>query len=41
MSQIEKKRNKYQKIPLKIKVAFLKRVLQEGDQIKKVDLFLI
>lgn len=33
---IEKKRNKYKKIPLKMKVAFLKRVLQDGDQIKKV-----
>ena len=35
-SIIDKKRNKYKKIPLKIKVAFLKRVLQDGDQIKKV-----
>lgn len=35
-SLIEKKRNKYKKIPLKMKVAFLKRVLQDGDQIKKV-----
>lgn len=35
-SYITKKRNKYKKIPLKIKVAFLKRVIEEGDQIKKV-----
>ena len=33
---IDKKRSKYKKIPLKMKVAFLKRVLQDGDQIKKV-----
>jgi hypothetical protein len=33
---IGKKRNRYRKLPLKTKVIFLKRVLEEGHSIKKV-----
>lgn len=35
-SKINKKRNKYIKVPLKTKLAFLREVLTEGDEIKKV-----
>ena len=31
-----KRREKYKKTPLKFKVLFLKRVLEEGESIKKV-----
>lgn len=33
---INKKRSKYKKLPLKIKVSMLKRVMEEGHGIKQV-----
>ena len=33
---VGQKRDKYKKMPLKAKVLFLKRVLQDGESIKKV-----
>lgn len=35
-NMIGKKRDRYRKMPLKIKILFLKRVIEEGQSIKKV-----